>query len=119
MSPMFSFDGIKTYAKIYNVYDGDTVKIIFEFQGKMIKYSCRIYGIDTPEIRTKNKEEKIKGFAARDFLSDLILNKILQVHLMKFDKYGRLLIKILYNNQDISNIMIQQGHAKPYFGGTK
>lgn len=121
--PKFSYDGITTYAKIYNVYDGDTVKIIFEYRGEMIKYSARIYGINTPEIRTRDDEEKIKGYAARDFLKSYILNKVLKVDLLEFDKYGRLLIKIYVDINgtiiDISNLMITNNHAKPYFGGTK
>ena len=118
--PMFSFDGISTYAKIYDVYDGDTVKIIFEYKGEMIKYSARIFGIDTPEIRTKDKQEKELGYKARDFLKSHVFDEILKVDLMHFDKYGRLLIKIyLDNGIDISNFMIQEGYAKPYFGGKK
>lgn len=118
--PLFSFDGIQTYAKIYDVYDGDSVKIIFEHNGKLIKYKCRLYGIDTPEIRTRDKQEKELGFIARDFLRSCILDKVLKVDLLEFDKYGRLLIKIYNkNNQSISDIMIQQEYAKPYFGGTK
>lgn len=120
---MFSFDGITTYAKCYDVYDGDTVKIIFEYKGEMIKYSARIYGIDTPEIRTKDKQEKERGYQARDYLRSYILDKIVKVDLMHFDKYGRLLVKIYIdigpNTIDISNLMIQEGYAKPYFGGKK
>ena len=120
--PFFSFDGITTYARIYDVYDGDTVKLIFEYKGEMIKYSARIYGIDTPEIRTKDKKEKELGYKARDFLKSHILDKVLKVELLKFDKYGRLLVNIYidaYNNITVSNLMIQEGYAKPYFGGKK
>lgn len=121
--PKFSFDGISTYAKVTRVYDGDTITIIFPFKNEFIKYSCRIYGIDTPEIRTRDDEEKKRGYAARDFLKSFIENEIVKIDLLKFDKYGRLLaivyVDINGTYTNINNLMIQHNHAKPYFGGTK
>ena len=118
--PYFSFNGIRTIAKVVKVYDGDTITIIFEYNGKMIKYSCRIFGIDTPEIRSQNPEERKLAYEARDFLRSLILNKIVHIELLKFDKYGRLLINVFTeSSQNISDIMIEKKYAKPYFGGKK
>ena len=116
----FSFNGITTYAKVCDVYDGDTIKIVFEFKKEMIKYSARIYGIDTPEIRTRDADEKKRGYEARDFLRELILDKVVKVDLLKFDKYGRLLATVYTERGDnVVEIMIKEGHGKPYFGGTK
>lgn len=121
--PNFSFNGYNTYARVVRVYDGDTITILFQYHKRIYKYSCRIYGIDTPEIRTRNEEEKIKGYEARDFLSSYILEQIIKVHFLDFDKYGRplvnLYIKINGDYIDIAKLMISQGYAKPYFGGTK
>ena len=119
----FSFNGISTYARICKVYDGDTVTIIFQYKGEMIKYSCRIYGIDTPEIRTKDLDEKKRGYEARDFLKSYIDDQIVKIDLFKFDKYGRLLGTIYANvggtYKDVARLMIDNNHGKPYFGGTK
>ena len=119
----FSFDGITTYARVAGVYDGDTITIVFEYKGEMIKYSARIYGIDTPEIRTRDDEEKQKGYEARDFLRSYIHNQIVKVDLLNFDKYGRLLINVYANiggtYKDMAQMMINENYAKPYFGGTK
>lgn len=119
----FSFNGITTYARVSSVYDGDTITIIFEFKGEMIKYSTRIYGIDTPEIRTRDDEEKKKGYEARDFLRSYILDQVVKVELLNFDKYGRLLANVYTDingtDKNVADMMINQGHAKPYFGGTK
>ena len=118
--PIFSFDGVKKFARIHKVYDGDTCTLLFRWKKQNIKISCRILGIDTPEIRTRNAEEKKAGYKARDFLIGLIYEKILMVHFSKFDKYGRPLIEIFLNNgQPISNIMISNGYARSYNGGTK
>ena len=49
--PLFSFDGIITKAKIVDIYDGDTFSACFIFNNKIIKYKCRSFGYDCPEIR--------------------------------------------------------------------
>ena len=116
----FSFDGIEKYVRIVKVYDGDTCTILFRWKKQNIKTSCRIIGIDTPELRTKNKVEKELGYKAKEFLVNLIFEKVLRVKFGKDGKYGRPLVEIfLHNGQSISDIMISSGHAKPYFGGTK
>ncbi len=84
----------------------------------------RIMGIDTPEMKPSknlpNREDHIKkAHDAKDFLSGLILNKIIDCEFMQNDKYGRPLVKISIGNKDISELMIEKGHAKPYHGGTK
>ncbi len=117
--PKFSFDGIKTYAYVYSVFDADTITIIFEYRNEMIKYSCRLLGIDSPEIRTKDIEEKEKAIEARDFLRKLILNKVIKVELFKFEKYGRILANVYSKNKNINQLLIKKNYAVPYFGGTK
>ncbi len=84
----------------------------------------RIFGIDTPEMKPSknlpNRETHIKkAHEAKDFLSSMILNKVIYCEFMQNDKYGRPLIKIFYNNKNISEIMIEKGYAKSYDGGTK
>jgi len=116
----FSFNGVQKYARIIKVYDGDTCTLIFRWKKQDIKCSCRIIGIDTPEIKTSNPQEKELGLKAKDFLESMILEKVLKVHFLKNDKYGRPLVEIfLHNGQSISNLMISGGYAKLYFGGTK
>ena len=116
----FSFDGVKKYCRIVKVYDGDTCTILFRWKNQNIKTSCRIYGIDTPELRTKNKKEKVLGYKAKEFLEGIILEKVLKVKFGKDGKFGRPLVEIfLHDGRSISDIMISEGHAKPYFGGTK
>ena len=118
--PKFSFDGVKKYARIYKVYDGDTCTLLFNWKKQPINITCRILGIDTPEIRTKNELEKKAAYEARDYLIRLIHDKILYVHFYKNDKYGRPLIEIFLDNRDsISDIMIKKGYAISYFGGSK
>ena len=119
----FSFDGIETYAKVCKVYDGDTVTILFDYHGEIIKLSCRLLGIDTPELRSNNQKEKEYAIKARDYLANLILDKVVMVKFKKFDKYGRPLI-VLYKRgiiakTNINKLMIKEKYALSYDGGKK
>lgn len=48
-------------------------------------------GIDTPEIRTKSLNEKKAGYLAREYVSTILLNKIVWIQFYDWDKYGRLM----------------------------
>ena len=64
---------------LYKVYDGDTITIASKVPGLLdspiYKFSVRLNGIDTPEIKGRNEEEKSIAVKARDALSGLIMGK--------------------------------------------
>jgi len=117
----FGFDGETKEAKVVDVYDGDTCKVVFPVLRKLYKFNCRIQGVDTPEIRTRDLAEKEFGKKVRDELRKKILNKVVTIHCGEFDKYGRLLIDIQCKNenQNISKWLIDNNYAFAYDGGTK
>jgi micrococcal nuclease len=119
----FSFDGQRFLCKCIKVYDGDTVTVAFKpfsHTERIYKYSIRLSGIDTPEIRTINPQEKIEGIKIRDLLSDRILNKFMYIECGGFDKYGRLLGHLFdEDNDNINEWLIKEGYAYNYDGGTK
>jgi micrococcal nuclease len=116
----FSLNNLETKAKVVSVYDGDTVTLVFKFANDFYKWNCRLNGIDTPEMKSKDNDEKAFAIKARDFLREQILGKIVDIKCGDFDKYGRLLISIFIENDiNISDLMISEGYAKSYFGGTK
>ena len=118
-TPTFNFKDISTKAKVLKVYDGDTIWVAMYYQKNPIKIKVRLNGIDTPEIRTKNLEEKEKGLLAKEYFKNLIGNKIVTLKCGNFDKYGRLLGDIYYLKQHVNNIMIEKGYAIKYDGGIK
>ena len=120
-APFFTLNGTSTLATVVKVYDGDTIHAVFEFKGTAFKWRCRIAHVDTPELRTKNEEEKKQGYLVRDKLSEMILNKVVQLDCKEFDKYGRLLVEITIpeTNLRIHEWLITSGYAKSYEGGTK
>ena len=142
-TPWFSLKGITTECKILDVYDGDTVTLAINLQGfGIVKLNCRLYGIDTEEMRGGTIESKVKAISARNYLIYLLtdihipddhkysrdelrnkLTKSIKPITCSFDimdKYGRPLITLFDNNKtNINNKMIEENHANPYFGGTK
>ena len=123
---MFSFEGRECLGKVVDVYDGDTVKIVFPLSEKeperLYRWNCRLINVDTPEIRTKNLKEKAYAKVVRDKLREKILNKLVYVKCLDFDKYGRLLVEIFDNEkceECINNWLILNEYAKKYDGGTK
>jgi micrococcal nuclease len=122
-TPKFTLKGNKTYAKCVYVYDGDTIHVVFKTpnSNECFKWVVRMNGIDTPEMKSKNAAEKKAAVIARDFLKNKILDKIIIVDCLDFDKYGRLLAEVFVedNPVSLSQQMIECGHAKAYDGGTK
>jgi len=123
----FSYKNKKTYVKIVSLYDGDTGRMVFRDNLRMIQYSFRLYGVDTPEIKPlltlpNREEETKKAKKAKEFLEKEILNKVVFVEMLDFDKYGRILVKIYpsrFSKDLINQKLIEKGLAKSYFGGTK
>ena len=124
-TPEFTLKDTIVDAKCVDVYDGDTVKLVLNLpiNDVLYRWNCRIARVDTPELRTRNIKEKQFGYQVRDKLREKILNKIVQVKCLEFDKYGRLLVEIMVNdNSDIVNIsdwLIENQYAYSYHGGTK
>jgi endonuclease YncB( thermonuclease family) len=127
--PYFSFKGKIFYALYCNIYDGDTFSVVFNYNEEIIKYKCRCIGYDSPEMkpllsnenRINEKELAIKSKNRFEELLNKHPNKIIKIECFDFDKYGRLLIKVwnMVDTKSINEIMIEEGHGKPYKGGTK
>ncbi len=108
-------------AKVIDVYDGDSITVIVELDDFDMRIKCkiRLLGINTPELRTKNKKEKELGKEARDYLRELILDKEVLVDIIKKGKFGRHLAYVYYNDIYINDLLIKKGYARPYYGGAR
>ena len=82
-----------------------------------------IYGIDTPESRTRDLEEKKYGLAAKEFVKQLVNGwEYAVLRTQKYDakgKFGRILGDIIVDNVSMSDTMIKEHHAVPYYGQSK
>ena len=105
------------------VVDGDTVDVDIDlgFGVWMRKQRIRLYGIDTPESRTRDLEEKKYGLAAKDFLVKWTNagGLVLKTHKDGKGKFGRILGELWYGGVNINEKMIEEHHAVRYMGQSK
>jgi endonuclease YncB( thermonuclease family) len=111
-------------AKVVDVYDGDTITVSIINNFTIQKHKLRMLGYDSPEMKPRlnipNRAEEIeKAKQAKNFLNNLILNKVVLADINGFDKYGRLLGTIFYDTKNINQVMLDNGHGYVYNGGTK
>jgi len=117
--------------KVIKVVDGDTVDVDIDlgFGVTLTDERVRIMGIDTPESRTRDKVEDLFGEAAKARLKVLMKDggKLITTEDRKGEdmkgKFGRILgdFKVDYNGEmkKVTEIMTEEGHCVPYFGGSK
>ena len=100
-------------AIITSVYDGDTVTadIDLGFEVWLKGQKLRLLNIDTPEVRGK---EKAEGIVSRDALRSRILGKEVKIKSDRKGKYGRWLVEIFLDDENINNWLLAEGLAKPY-----
>lgn len=147
--PEFSLCGLTLKGKIVEVYDGDTCKIVLPLQNCLYKFTCRLSGIDAPEMKPRKDKpnrdaEIILAKKARQELLKLIIpnnsafdnteikkedifveleknKKLVIVKCLEFDKYGRLLVE-LFNQESIesfNSVLIAKNLSVTYDGGKK
>jgi endonuclease YncB( thermonuclease family) len=144
-TPHFSLNGQKMWGRVVSLYDGDTLTVALNVFTGVYKFSVRMNGIDTCEMKSKNDKNKELAKNARSRLLSLItekdisetstwndrrkINNILNkgmyfvwVECLDFDKYGRLLANIYLNEnstENFSQVLIKDKLAYEYKGDTK
>ena len=117
-------------AKVTRVLDGDTFDCTLDLGFDIyLKQRCRMTGMDTPESRTRDKEEKYRGLLSKAYLKDLLKTAKNNVILRCDDddetgKFGRVLADVIYIKEDGSELnlnkeMIDKGYAVEYKGQSK
>ncbi|HHZ81244.1 MAG TPA: thermonuclease family protein [Flavobacteriales bacterium] len=117
------------------IVDGDTIDVTIDLGFDILhKTRVRLYGINTPEVRTRDLEEKKRGLDAKERLTDLLLSCFLEDHHLVLQtkekgKYGRYLgilirrAKVVKEGEeielDLNQQLVLEGHAVDYFGGKR
>ncbi len=104
-------------AKCIRVVDGDTIDAYVDLGFNIwVEKRIRLFGIDTPETRTTDLQEKEKGIAAKNFLEEQIKNNNYEFILKSFGtgKFGRCLGEIFINDTNVNQLLLQEGHATKY-----
>jgi micrococcal nuclease len=110
--------------RVIKCYDADTITIASKLPydaSPMYRLSVRLNGIDTPEIKGKgvSEEEKEAAKQARDFVSNLVLNKYVRLENIESEKYGRILADVYIGNIHLNELLLKERYAVKYDGGTK
>lgn len=117
------FDGREIKAYVYDCYDGDTFKCVVTIPGTelQVKIGCRANNYDSPEMRSKDINEKKIAIICRDEFRKYILKKEVILQITGCDKYGRYLATIHDTNYNdtINKLMLARNLGHPYVGGTK
>jgi endonuclease YncB( thermonuclease family) len=148
-TPEFSLCGLTLKGKVVEAYDGDTCKIVLPIQNTLYKFTCRLNGIDAPEMKPrKDKQNRdaeiVLAKKARAELLKLLLpgnlavdnldikkedivaeleknRKLITVKCLEFDKYGRLLVELFgdSNTESFNKVLIEKNLSVSYDGGKK
>jgi micrococcal nuclease len=137
---------VKEYqCELIKVVDGDTIDCYIDLGFKLkTKKRIRYMGIDTWESRTRDKEEKVKGLAAKARNKELLEGGVFKLKSFGTGKFGRVLGEIFVDPEvvgehinecilsadsaidldhdgwvSVNDILIEEGHAYEYFGGKK
>ena len=113
-------------AKVDRVVDGDTVDLLVDLGFDIVhKIRVRLHGVNTPESRTRDLEEKELGIAAKNYVYDWVTSQdYVYVKTLKDGggKYGRIL-GYIYTDEKMSKCLnddlIDSGHGVPYYGGKR
>ena len=112
--------------KVEGVVDGDTIDVLIDLGFDILFASrVRLAGIDTPESRTKDLNEKALGLEAKEYLKKQLKDAksvvIKTENMDSSEKYGRILGWIYVDNNTVSlnDQMIEDGYAWGYLGDTK
>ena len=109
--------------KVTKVVDGDTIDVIIDLGFDiMYKSRVRLFGIDTPESRTRDKIEKKYGLLSKKFLQDHLKEGKIVIKTHKDSetgKFGRILGEIFVDGININEKMCKVGHAVEYHGQNK
>ena len=144
----FTLCGLILKGKVVELYDADTCKIVLPLHNNLYKFTCRLNGIDTPEMKPKKdkvnrdneimmakkaRNELLKMICKEQNEIDLNITKdnikkkladnkrLIIVKCLEFDKYGRLLVELYNENETdtFNRMLVNLNLAVSYNGGTK
>ena len=109
--------------KVTRVVDGDTVDVDIDLGFGMVykKQRVRMMGIDTPESRTRDLEEKFYGKLSKAHLESILAEGEVQLQSHGKGKFGRILGELFVGDSSysVNQQMIDENHAVPYLGQNK
>ena len=111
-------------SKVIKIIDGDTIDVMLDLGFDiMYKSRVRLFGIDTPESRTRDVIEKEYGLMSKKYLTDELKSASkLSIKTYKGEetgKFGRILGDVFVDGKSVNMKMVKEGHAVQYYGQNK
>ena len=109
-------------ATVVKVYDGDTVTLGWEdTNNKKVRVSCRLRGINAPELRGSSSREKTLAVRARERLHSKVMGKVVTIRHPGKEKWGRLLAELETDDGTlVARYMLENRElCRPYDGGKR
>lgn len=107
---------------VIKVYDGDTITIATTLpiiNSPLYRFSVRLNGIDTPEIKGTTDDEKTAATEVKNTLTTMLLNKKVVLKNLQNEKHGRILADVYLGDLCINEWLLRERLAVKYDGGTK
>ena len=108
--------------KVLRVVDGDTLDCIIDLGFDIsIRKRCRLHGIDTPELRSKDPSMRGVAIECKMKVEEILAEGKNRVKIIYHGdgKFGRPLVELIVNEKNINKVLIETGYAKEYFGGKR
>ena len=106
--------------RVCSCYDGDTVTLLCLLGGEPARIALRILGVDAPERRGRGEVETRAASDVRQVVEALVLDKVLHVHVVGVDKYGRMLGDLrLGDGEFLSEYLLRLGIVRAYDGACR
>ena len=111
-------------AKLQRVVDGDTIDATIDLGFDVfVKKRIRFSGINAPESRTRDLEEKARGLASKERLIELLDEDNIVMKSHGKGKFGRVLGELFIKKENeyisVNDLLVKEGFAKEYFGGKR
>lgn len=129
-TPAFAIPQTPVWARIVDVYDGDSLTAAFKLHGRMYSWTVRVFGIDTPELKistlfpaSERERKRALGYEVADYVRSLLLGNTVCLCPRGRGKYGRLLCTVQFTHEgretDLRDHLVSRGMARVYMGGKK
>jgi micrococcal nuclease len=111
--------------KVVRIIDGDTIDVDIDlgFDVWLTKQRIRLFGVDTPESRTRDMVEKKFGILAKNFVKGRLPVASMQILRTRLDdsrgKFGRILGEFVMEDTTLNQLLIITNNGVPYFGQSK
>ena len=109
------------YGRVIDIINGNTITIAttLSYDEEYYKFVIKIKDIICPNLKSKDENERLCGIIAKDFLKDILLNKIVLVSNISVDSYGTILANLETDGLYINDLLIKENLAIEYHGGKK